>query len=394
MHVRRYLDFIPLDRLGCLCLKVVGGFLLLMMISPVVEGHAVEQFYVDVQPEKKQLLVNFDVGYAIAETRDDPNESQPTREWLVARTDTEHEAFREEAELYLRSGIRFVSEGEVVSYQVKFPDFIESPYSFPKLLNRGAYYNVALVPERWDASVLVELLEGSFPKLVLAFPGTGQGEFSFETLDAGGELSLKIQGAAVGETSVEVSSFWQLLKLGFRHVIPDGVDHILFILGMCLMANSLRNLLWQSAVFTVAHSVSMGLVVAGWLPIYAYSVSGWIEPVIALSIVLIAVESILKKRSLGWRYGSIGLFGLVHGLGFAGSLGSALQFVIEGDWLRPLLISNLGIELAQVLVVVIAFSLLCYFQTKLSEKCNSLLRVSIALGVATVGVVWFVQRVG
>ena len=365
-----------------------------LSLSGSVLGHFVEQFYVSVETDKRVLLVNFDVGYAMADTRDEVNAPQPQRSWLIGQTDAKHVELRLEAERYLRDNIRFVSSGETVSYEVHFPDFKSNPYGFPKLLNQGAYYNIELKPSLWDGSLAIELVNQKFPKIVLASAVSGETEFN--TVDPGSvsNIGIKVtaseQSLSLSRDAVKVST-WQLLILGFQHVIPDGMDHILFILAMCLVAANVKQLLYQSAIFTLAHSVSMALVVSGVLKIYSHSASAYIEPLIALSIALIALEVFWQRNSLSSRYRMIAVFGLIHGLGFAGSLGSALQFVTNGHWLVSLIISNVGIEIAQVILVVITYGVLQSMKRS-SKSLDRWGRVVIAGTITLTGVIWFFQR--
>jgi hypothetical protein len=361
------------------------------------KAHVVEQFYASYEQGSGVVVVNFDVAYAMPEVRDEPNAPQPLRDWLVAQSDDRHKSLLEEAERYLRSYIQFESNNEVLNFSIKFPDFKTTPYDFPKLLNAGAYYNIELIPEITPGkkiSVLVK--EGGFPNLLIA--NEVDGEYLFETIKPTEllELASLIAHAEVdgskGE-ALEVSfSTWQLLVLGFRHVIPDGLDHVLFIIGMCLMANSFKRLLWQSLVFTLAHSLSMALVVSQVFPIYSYWVSGYIEAIIALSIAFIAVESLVMKNDFKWRCLAISLFGFVHGLGFAGSLGSTLQFISIDHWVVPLVLANLGIEVAQLLLVVGCFSFLLSMKKSQSSRLERGLRSWTALAIACTGLIWFIQR--
>lgn len=362
-----------------------------------VKAHTVEQFYASYDQGSGVVVVNFDLAYAMPEVRDEPNAPQPLRDWLVAQSDDRHKSLRQEAERYLRSYIQFESNNEVLNLSINFPDFKTTPYDFPKLLNAGAYYNIELIPEITPGKkISVRVKEGGFPNLLIA--NEVDGEYLFETIKPTEllELASLIAHAEVDGSkgkALEVSfSTWQLLVLGFRHVIPDGLDHVLFIIGMCLMAASVRQLLWQSLVFTLAHSLSMALVVSQVFPIYSYWVSGYIEAVIALSIAFIAVESLVMKNDFKWRCLAISLFGFVHGLGFAGSLGSTLQFISIDHWVVPLVLANMGIEIAQALLVIGCFILLLYLKRSKSAHLEKCFRSLTSVAIACTGVVWFLQR--
>jgi hypothetical protein len=140
---------------------------------------------------------------------------------------------------------------------------------------------------------------------------------------------------------------WDLLTLGFGHIIPEGLDHILFVVCLFLLSPKLKPLLTQITAFTLAHSVTLGLAMAGWVLLP----SRLVETLIAASIVVMAVENLFMREVKSWRWILVFLFGLVHGLGFAGSFSSL--HLPPGDFFRPLLLLNIGIEFGQLTVVAV-----------------------------------------
>ncbi|MGJ8657272.1 MAG: HupE/UreJ family protein [Akkermansiaceae bacterium] len=366
------------------------------------QAHVVEQFYADYRQGSGVVVVNFDVAYAMPEVRDIPQAPQPKRTWLDEQSDDDHLLLIHEASLYLRSYIQFASDGKPIDYKITFPDFKQKPYPFIKLLNEGAYYTIELTPEitsETPAKLSLRIKDGNFPDLVIA--NDVAGKITFETVKPTMLLELDsiskpshVATAPIKETHPEKTSFstLQLIVLGFRHVIPDGLDHVLFIIGICLMANTIRQLLWQSLVFTLAHALSMALVISKLLPIYSYDISAYIEALIALSIAFIAIESIFFKTTLKWRCALIALFGFIHGLGFAGSLGSTLQFLSADHWIQPLIWANLGIEIAQAILVIACFSLLIYVRKTQSKQLEKSLRTITALTITSFGILWFIDR--
>jgi hypothetical protein len=145
-----------------------------------------------------------------------------------------------------------------------------------------------------------------------------------------------------------------LLLMGFMHIIPAGLDHILFVVCLFLLSPKPKPLLIQVTAFTFAHSLTLGLAMAGvvLLP------SRLVETLIVFSIVVMAVENLFMREVRPWRWVLVFLFGLVHGLGFAGSF-SALH-LSPGDFARPLLLLNVGIEIAQLTVVGACAVLTCW----------------------------------
>src|SRR5687767_12747985 len=135
--------------------------------------------------------------------------------------------------------------------------------------------------------------------------------------------------------------FPQLVRIGFAHIVPDGLDHVLFVVGLFLLAANLRELLLQITTFTLTHSITLALAYSGVVRAPAEVV----EPLIALSIAWIAVENLFATRLSRGRLVVVAAFGLLHGLGFAGALsdlglaGTSLAMTLAGF--------NLGVGLGQ-----------------------------------------------
>ena len=106
------------------------------------------------------------------------------------------------------------------------------------------------------------------------------------------------------------------LKLGYQHIIPLGIDHILFVTSIFLLNPNLKKVIWQATAFTIAHSITLALAMYGIIK----PPSSIVEPVIALSIVLVAMENLITDKLHPWRVAIIFCFGMVHGMGFASAL--------------------------------------------------------------------------
>lgn len=141
------------------------------------------------------------------------------------------------------------------------------------------------------------------------------------------------------------------MQLGFTHILPLGFDHILFVLSLYLLSPKLKPVLWQATAFTVAHSITLGLAV---FKVITPS-PAIIEPIIALSIMYVALENILSPSLKKSRIGIVFLFGLVHGMGFASALGSL--GLPQNAYLTSLIMFNVGVELGQLAVILLAFFL-------------------------------------
>ncbi|MEP6994497.1 MAG: HupE/UreJ family protein [Acidobacteriota bacterium] len=176
------------------------------------------------------------------------------------------------------------------------------------------------------------------------------------------------------------------LKLGFTHILPKGTDHILFVLGIFLLSVRLKPILMQVTAFTVAHTITLALTVYGLVSLPPRIV----EPLIALSIVYVAVENILTPELRPWRIVLVFGFGLLHGMGFAGVL-SQLGLP-RSDFLPALLCFNAGVELGQLTVITVAFLLLGLpFRDKPWYRRRIVIPCSVV--IAAIGLYWSVQRV-
>lgn len=157
------------------------------------------------------------------------------------------------------------------------------------------------------------------------------------------DIDLKGGGAPTGW-----QAFASYILVGFDHILPKGLDHILFVLGLFLLSAKLGPLLWQISAFTLAHTVTLALGALGWVQVPGSIV----EPLIAASIVYVAVENIFARRLNPWRPAIVFCFGLLHGLGFASVLGAF--GLPEAQFVPALLGFNIGVEFGQLTVVAVA----------------------------------------
>jgi hydrogenase/urease accessory protein HupE len=176
------------------------------------------------------------------------------------------------------------------------------------------------------------------------------------------------------------------LKLGFTHIVPYGLDHILFVLGLFLLSVRLRPILLQVTAFTVAHSITLALSMYGLVSLP----SSVVEPAIALSITCVAIENVLTRELKPWRVALVFAFGLLHGLGFAGVL--VELGLPRSQFVTALLAFNGGVELGQLTVIAGAYALVgVWFKDR--EWYRRRIVVPASLAIAVTGLCWTVQRV-
>jgi len=185
-------------------------------------------------------------------------------------------------------------------------------------------------------------------------------------------------------------SWWEAfatyVPVGFVHILPGGLDHILFVLGLFFLSPRLRPLVWQISAFTLAHTMALGFGAMGWVRINP----AIIEPLIAASIVFVALENVFVRRLHGWRPAVVFGFGLLHGLGFASVLS---EFGLpDYQFFAALLGFNLGVELGQIVVLLAAFATVgLWFRNRPWYRGRIAIPASIV--IAMIGGYWFVERV-
>ncbi|QIX63454.1 HupE/UreJ family protein [Hymenobacter sp. BT18] len=173
---------------------------------------------------------------------------------------------------------------------------------------------------------------------------------------------------------------------GYKHILPLGLDHILFVVSLYLLEPKLRSVLWQATAFTVAHSITLGLSMYGFISPPASIV----EPVIALSILFVALENIITERLNPWRLAVVFGFGLIHGMGFASALSSV--GLPRTSFLESLLAFNVGVELGQVTVILLLYALVGrWFAGKPWYKQRIVIPASVVIGL--IAAYWTVERI-
>lgn len=224
---------------------------------------------------------------------------------------------------------------------------------------------------------------GLFGPLVIR--QVGGGEDAYSAILQGGDLSEPLPREGYSTESAG-TVFLRYIVSGFEHIIPKGLDHILFVLGLFFFSLQMRPLLLQVTAFTLAHTVTLALAASGYVSIPANIV----EPLIALSIAFVAIENI-RGGSIGWtRIAVVFAFGLLHGLGFASVLGDVgLQ---AGRFAVGLIGFNIGVELGQLAVILAAFLLLA-FPFGRRNWYRSAIAVPVSVAIALVGIWWTFERV-
>ena len=192
-------------------------------------------------------------------------------------------------------------------------------------------------------------------------------------------------------SKTEVSYLYSLL--GYKHILPWGIDHILFVVSLFLLSPKLKPVLWQATAFTIAHTITLGLCM------YKIIVppAAIVEPVIALSILYVALENIFSPTLKKSRIGIIFLFGLIHGMGFAGALGEI--GLPANAYFTSLIMFNVGVELGQLTVILICYVLFRKLYLFIASKFiktpdyRKNIVIPVSALIAATALYWTIQRI-
>ena len=259
--------------------------------------------------------------------------------------------------------LRALPVGEVAT---RAADLLRTWNATPLVVSAGEPVELTL-----DSVTVPDVANEELPRISdLVMTGTlpaGASEIEVAWPDGAGDLVLRQQGVeepytdripgggtsgavalAGGNEATAWQAFGGYIPVGFDHILPQGLDHILFVLGLFFLSTKLGPLLWQVSAFTLAHTVTLALGALGLVTVPGSIV----EPLIAASIIYVAVENIFARDLTRWRPVVVFGFGLLHGLGFASVLGE--YGLPEGQFIPALIGFNLGVELGQLTVIALA----------------------------------------
>jgi hydrogenase/urease accessory protein HupE len=278
-----------------------------------------------------------------------------------------------------RVRVRF--DGSPAPFELSAPDHgrpQRDPQAPPSVLGVTARLS-GRVPEA--AREVTFWASRAFPPVRLAVRDERFGSEARAVLESAEESPpFRLDGAAVRWVTAG-----RYLRLGFWHILPEGLDHILFVLGLYLLSPRLKPLLIQVSAFTVAHTATLALSSLGMIRLSP----GVVEPLIALSIAYVGLENALVRELRARRTLAVFGFGLLHGLGFAGVLGEL--GLPRQAFVTALVSFNVGVELGQLAVLALAFVALGAFRRRAWYRARVV--VPLSLGIAATGLVWTAMRV-
>ncbi len=377
--------------------------LLLMLMSSVASAHEIRPAIVDFSFNKAgyyQLTIQHNLEALMAEVGDQHEDTEQSA------NATKYDEFRAFPPEQLNQEFEKFSDSFLDKMILKFDNKpepmrvldVEIPEVGDLDLARDSIINIAgLIPEgaknlswQWDKSfgnAVFRVSSEDNPDLFSSYLTEGKSSDPVAiSVDCSDPENQSKGGGCASQTS-----WWQTLvnyiAVGFEHIVPKGLDHILFVVGLFLLSTQLRPLLIQITSFTLAHSVTLALGIFG-----VISVSpAIVEPLIAASIVYVCIENIFSEKLSRLRPILVFLFGLLHGLGFATVL---TEFGLsEGNYVSGLIGFNIGVELGQLAVIAACFITFGYWFGK-KDWYHYRITIPASLVIALIAVYWFVERVG
>lgn len=275
-------------------------------------------------------------------------------------------------------------DGAIATMDLEFPEFgTMKNAEVPSYIGLTARFT-GVIPERIRA--LTFQADRKFPPVYLTIIDQAGGRDNQQVLLRGEESRRHtINSSDSDEAEGTWSAATRYLQLGISHIVPDGLDHALFVFGLFLLSTRVRALLWQISAFTAAHTITLALAGAGIITLS----STIVEPLIALSITYVAIENLLTDRMTSWRPTIVFCFGLLHGLGFAGALSDL--GLPTNQFLISLLAFNTGVEIGQLTILMAVFLLIGWAQHRRWYRPRVSMPCSLA--IALVGLYWFLKRI-
>lgn len=332
-----------------------------------------------------------DIAYMLPESRGVEGAPPLFRDEVMNAPKAEHDRIVREAENTMRKLLSLKYNGKELKWDIRFPDFESEPLLLPPETGDWALMKAEITvaekpgPGKLEAfwhddqqsELIVIIEEGESLGLLSISSGMSDKILELEAPVAG-------EAAPVSNTPSRVAQSESWIVSGYRHVIPLGLDHLLFIFGLFLLAPRWKPLMGQSLLFTVAHSITLALAVFGIISLPPML----IEILIAASIAWIGIENLLMKDLKPSRLYLVFGFGLLHGMGFASVLREKLGDLSGNRIALPLVSFNVGVELAQITVLACAFLLLWPLR-----KWTRQFQIAGSVFVALAGLFWMGERI-
>lgn len=331
---------------------------------------------VEVKANAEVWLAGISADYS--DTNDSPNaaEYDRLRSLPADALAAEFEVFAPE----FIAELRLLIDG--TSVPLRYRGIAVIPEPEPELARSSMIKLSADVPP--DSSELIWVWPDKYGSNVLRINRAGSDEVYSVWLKRGAvNEPFPLSGNTVERSRAEVALGY--LIIGFEHIVPKGLDHILFVVGIFLLSIRLRTLLWQVTAFTLAHTITLGLSIYGLISAPASIV----EPLIALSIAYVGIENCLSSKLHAWRVVLVFCFGLLHGMGFAGVLTEI--GLPRSEFLTALITFNVGVEFGQLTVILLCFLAVGWWRER--SWYRQAIVIPASLVIALVGLYWTWERI-
>jgi hydrogenase/urease accessory protein HupE len=329
-----------------------------------------------VEANAEALLAGIGAGH---DNTDDAPEAQQYKSLRALTPEQLAKRFSTFADVY-KSGLKLTIANKPVNWiydRIHVPDVADTRLARKSVI----YFHSALPANTGD---IVWSSNPAYGDMVVNFVNQAGEKASHWLVDGQASPPFKIQQAI--QQRAWTSVFADYAELGFLHILPMGMDHILFVLGLFLLSRKTAPLLWQVTAFTVAHSITLALSVYGVISLPA----SIIEPLIALSIAYVGLENLLTRELKPWRVMVVFLFGLLHGMGFAEVLFEL--GLPESEFVTALIAFNIGVEGGQLAVILIALAAVFWLRHQ-DQLYRRLVVIPGSLIITMMGLFWVWQRV-
>jgi hypothetical protein len=366
----------------------------ILLTASSAYGHMLNMTNIHILVDEQQqstVTVSIDLGQSLLSAED---------YWAATQAPlSEQHIYLQPALAQLKQSLRFLVDGEVRNLQmIDFEigalslDAIKNPLT-PQMATLRYSLNVANgerigveldqgleIP--WPCLVKINVFGQNLPQSRLL---TDYDRISIDASLSEKPLMHTTSLASLMSGWMNIAPGVSWVAVGFQHIVPKGLDHMLFILGLFFLSSGWRLLLIQITGFTIAHSLTLGLSMYGVINLSAEIV----EPLIALSIVYIAIDNLFSKQVARFRLLIVCFFGLLHGLGFASVLANI--GLPQEQFLLGLGLFNLGVEIGQLTVIAGAYLIVGWCRRQVWY--DSMVAQPATIVIAGTGAYWFLKRI-
>ena len=343
-----------------------------------------------------------DIAYMLPESRGVEGAPPLYRKDVMDAPIAVHKRITVQAEATMRKLLTLEYNGKTIPWEIRFPDFESEPLELPPEDGGWALMKAEITTDArpGPGKLTASWHDDQQSELIVIIEENGELGGLFPISSGMSEVLLKVEageGAAPSSTPTRSKQAGDWIRNGFGHVIsrdffqailklraPEGLDHLLFIVGLFLLAPRWKPLMGQSLLFTIAHSLTLALSIFGLISLEPRLV----EFLIAASIAWIGIENLFLRELKRSRLFLVFGFGLLHGMGFASMLRDRLEGLSGKQLAMPLVGFNVGVELAQITVLAIAFLILWPLR-----KWEKKVQLAGSAVVALAGLFWMVERI-